>query len=311
MDNVSRRIGATVLILLMACAGSTPPESVENPGGENPGGENPGGETPGTGAAGCTSPRPQWVWCDDFETDRLGSYFEVSTDGGSLARLATVGRGGSFGIRSRFANGQVSAGSLKLAFGRTPDSYFKPVDAGTSDYRDIYWRLFVRNADNWTGGGGDKLTRATIFAGANWSQAMIAHVWSGSGSDRDYLVLDPASGTDTQGALKTTQYNDFANLRWLGAARSETPIFDGARVGEWYCVETHVKLNTAGQSDGAFELWIDGEVEASRTGLNWVGSYSAYGINAIFVESYWNDGSPAMQDRYFDDFVVSTARIGC
>jgi hypothetical protein len=125
------------------------------------------------------------------------------------------------------------------------------------------------------------------------------------------LMLDPASGTDEQGNLQTTQYNDFAHLRWLGAAQGATPLFDAEHVGTWYCVEAHVRLNDAGQSNGVFEFWIDGNLEASRTGLNWVGGYADYGINAILFENFWNSGSPQAQERYFDNIVVSTARIGC
>ena len=72
-----------------------------------------------------------------------------------------------------------------------------------------------------------------------------------------------------------------------------------------------MKLNVAAASDGIFEMWIDGALEAQRTGVNWLGTYSAYGINAVFLENYWNTGSPRRQERYFDNFVVSTQRIGC
>src|SRR5690606_16146937 len=39
--------------------------------------------------------------------------------------------------------------------------------------------------------------------------------------------------------------------------------------------------------------------------------YSAYGINALLLENYWNNGSPRQQERYFDNLVVSTQRVGC
>jgi hypothetical protein len=71
-----------------------------------------------------------------------------------------------------------------------------------------------------------------------------------------------------------------------------------------------MKLNDAGTSNGLIEMWIDGHLEASRTGLNWVGSYSAYGINMVFFENYWNNGSPVAQDRFFDNLVISTRPIG-
>jgi hypothetical protein len=31
----------------------------------------------------------------------------------------------------------------------------------------------------------------------------------------------------------------------------------------------------------------------------------------VFVENFWNAGSPVAQDRYIDNFVVSTQSIGC
>lgn len=261
---------------------------------------------------GCETPDPAWIWCDDFEQNRLAQYFEYQSGGGSFERASGVGVDGSFGMRVHFSAGQVSAGALHLAFGRTPQAYFDPVDAGTANYRDVYWRIYVRHQPGWTGGGGNKLSRATIFAASDsWAQAMIAHVWSGSSSARNFLVLDPASGTDTDGNLRTTTYNDFANLRWLGAQAGATPLFDDAHVGEWYCVEARARLNDPGQSNGVFQLWIDGQLDAERTGLNWVGGFDAYGINAVFFENYWNAGSPQDQERYFDDIVVSTAPIGC
>ena len=72
-----------------------------------------------------------------------------------------------------------------------------------------------------------------------------------------------------------------------------------------------MRLNDAGQSNGVFDLWINGTLEANRSGLNWVGAYSAFGINAVFFENYWNDGAPVEQTRYWDNIVVSTERIGC
>jgi len=250
------------------------------------------------------------IFADDFEQDRTASYFEVDDADGSFVRVPGVGLDGSWGMRARWTAGQVSAGSLKLAFGRTPDRYFRPVDAGTARYRELYWRLFVRNQPGWVGGGGHKLARAIVFATPGWAEAAIGHLWSGS-TDQTRLVLDPASGTDAAGALRTTSYNDFPNLRWLGAGASRTPLFDAAHVGQWHCVEARMELDDAGASNGSFTLWIDGAREVELTGLDWLAGYDDYGINALFVENYWNDGSPAAQERYLDELVVSRAPIGC
>lgn len=260
---------------------------------------------------GCANGQPGWIWCDDFEQDRTAQYFEYDNAGGNFVRAPGMGRNGGTAMHAHYGVGAVSVGSLKLAFGKTPSSTFKPVDAGVANYRELYWRVYFRNEYGWTGGGGGKLTRATVFTAPDWSQAMIAHLWSSDPPDETHLQLDPVRGTDSVGNVLTVGYNDFAHFTWLGAQRSATAFFDSAHVGKWYCVELHLKLNDPGQSNGVYELRVDGNLEASRTGLNFLGSYSTYGINAILLENYWNAGSPVAQDRYLDDFVVSQQPIGC
>lgn len=262
----------------------------------------------------CSAPGPGWLFCDDFESDRLGQYFEYASDSGSFVRARGVGRGGSFGMRAHWEFGQVSAGSLKLAIGATPQRYFRPVDAGTEKYREVYWRVYLRLQPGWVGGGGDKLSRATVFASSTtWAQAMIAHVWSGKSDSPagDYLLVDPVRGTDPRGTVMTTTYNDFSRFFWLGASRGRRPVFADDHIGQWMCIEARVRLNDPGHSNGLINLWVNDTLEAQRLGLNFLGNFTEYGINAVFLENYWNTGSPAAQERYFDNYVVSTQRIGC
>jgi hypothetical protein len=187
------------------------------------------------------------------------------------------------------------------------------VDAGTARYREIYWRHLVKFQAGWVGAGGNKMSRAQVLVNTNWAQAMMAHVWSGVMQEGQpyHLGIVPATGTDESGTVRTTEYNDFAHIRWLGKVWSRTPIFDRMHVGKWYCIEAHARLNDPGRASGVFELWINGGLEARVDGLNWQGAYSEYGINTVFLENYWNDGAPQPQERYFDNFVVSTQRIGC
>jgi hypothetical protein len=262
----------------------------------------------------CAAPRAGWIWCDDFEQDRLSKYFEYDSAGGRFVRTPGVGVAGSFGMRARWESaGRVEAGSLHLAMGKTPQKYVRPVDAGTKLYREVFWRLYLRLQPGWRGGGGDKLSRVMSLASTSWAEAMIAHVWSGTspGPDQEYLALDPASGADPAGTLRTTKYNDFDRLRWLGYTRGKTRVFADTAAGRWYCVESHVRLNDVGESNGVFELWINGTLDAQKTSVNWVGAFTDYGINALFVENYWNAGAVQPEERYIDNVVLSTQRIGC
>ena len=95
-----------------------------------------------TSAAECATPRAGWIFCDDFETNRLASYFEYNTPesvppqcGKRVWRLRRHA--------ATYVTGQAAAGSLALAIGRTPSTYFEPADAGTANYREIYWRFYV------------------------------------------------------------------------------------------------------------------------------------------------------------------------
>lgn len=260
-------------------------------------------------ASECGTPRPGWIWCDDFEQDRLARYSEYEGRD-SFVRTPGVGYGGSAGMRAVFVKDQVGAGVLHVHFGKVPGADFHPMDGGTEVYRDIYWRVFVRYAPNWIGGGAAKMSRAQSMASPRWAQAMIAHVWAPT-EPLEKLALEPASGVGFSGRLLTREYNDFPNLAFGSRAWSDTPLFDGRHVGRWYCIETRARLNDPGRSNGVFELWIDDRHEARLSGLGWIGSFQEYGINAVYLENYWNDGAPQIQSRDFDNFVVSTQRIGC
>ncbi|MHC4396576.1 MAG: hypothetical protein ACYS1A_13065 [Planctomycetota bacterium] len=254
---------------------------------------------------------PEWIFCDDFESDtamvRDGRYFEYSNNGGDFAPIAGVGLDASKGMRVIFQQGEVSAGSLKLGFGRNPNAYMNKGIRSTEDFREVYYRMYLKMQDGWTGSPA-KLSRATCFSSStDWSQAMIAHLWSSG----DYLLVDPVRCVDPVTSLvKCVGYNDFGNMDWIGNLAGVTPIFDSVHDGIWYCVEARVKLNDSGSGNGIQDFWIDGNLEARRAGLNFVASYTDYAINAIFFENYWNSGSPQLQERYFDNIVVSTQPIG-
>lgn len=253
------------------------------------------------------SPDPAVIWCDGFEDADIGpggtvaqNYFDYNDTSGSMARTPAEHAEGSYALGVHWAAGQVSAGSMIRTFGRAG---VRSQGRSTEDFREIYWRIYVKLQDGFQGQP-DKITRATSFANSNWAQGMIAHIWEPNGA---VLQIDPATGIDSSGHLATTQWNDFANLTWLGIKRGPS----GFTPGKWQCMEAHVRLNTPGSSDGVFEYWLDGALQASRTDLNWVGTWTDYGINAVMIENYWGATSPKAQNRYLDALVISSKPIGC
>ncbi len=241
------------------------------------------------------------IWYDDFSSDK--DYME--SRGGLDTEMDFGTKGASLDMG--FNQGDVTGrGDRKVAFGDFPGN--PPMVKKGQQFEEIYWRIYVKHEHGWKGSPA-KMSRATSIVSNNWQQAMIAHLWSGAGNS---LTLDPARGVEGQtDQIKTTKYNDFDNLFWLGnKPASEFKISATEESGYWVLVESRAKLNSPGKSDGINQLWIDGRLEAERENLNFRGSYTTHGINAVFLESYWNSGSTKTQGRWFDNFVISTTAIG-
>lgn len=240
------------------------------------------------------------IWYDDFN----GPPKSYAEGGKSLDESQSYGGEGR-SLKLHYEKGQQGTGGAKVFFGDTPIYSNKAPRAGET-FDDIYWRIYVKHQPGWQGAPA-KMSRATSMASSRWSQAMIAHVWSGAG---DSLTLDPVRAVEN-GQVTTRRYNDFEKMRWLGnRPSSQFPIHATEESGYWVLVESRAKLNTPGKKDGLNQLWIDGRLACERRNLDFRGTYTGHGINAVFLEAYWNDGSPVTQSRWFDNFVIATEPIG-
>jgi hypothetical protein len=241
------------------------------------------------------------IWYDDFKNEK--AYMESS---GEIDYTESFGSN-SGSMKAGFKKGNIDGeGKRDLAFGDFPGE--TNIVSKGKHFDEIYWRIYVKHEYGWEGAPA-KMSRATSIVSEKWQQAMIMHVWSGEANS---ITLDPASGVKGQSdSIITRGYNDFDNLRWLGNKPcSEFQISSKDESGYWVLVEASTKLNTPGKSDGSCKLWIDGRLEAERTKLNFRGRYTKHGINAVFLESYWNRGAIKTEGRWFDNFVVSTKPVG-
>ena len=270
-----------------------------------------GAEVPRMDSVGLLDPQPfasdpAVIWYDNFDSEaNQSTYFEGD---GPLVDKEHIGLAGK-SLECFYAKGDQGKGGRKLAFGDSPIG--QPVKPG-QQFTELYWRMYVKHQKGWTGGAPAKMSRATIINADNWSQAMISHVWGGGRGGS--LSLDPVRGAAGTECI-TTKYNDFDNLvakgKWLqNSPASQFKISATEESGRWVAVEAQAKLNTPGQSDGYNCLWIDGIKQCERTSLDFRASYTAKGINCLFLEAYWNSGSPVDQYRWYDDLVVSTKPIG-
>ncbi|WP_299432950.1 polysaccharide lyase [uncultured Aquimarina sp.] len=87
--------------------------------------------------------------------------------------------------------------------------------------------------------------------------------------------------------------------------------------GQWNHVEMYNKLNTPGQNDGIMRGWLNGDLAINITDN---GDYRQVGeediqLNIIYLSTFFGGSDETFQptkdlEAYFDDFIVSTTRIG-
>lgn len=260
----------------------------------------------------CPDALPQgWIFCEDFESgaDPSSVFFDYVDSEGNFVPSFEGGASGIGAMRAHYREGQEGAGFLSVSFGANPiNTTGRPGQAPDELFDDIYWRFRVKMEDGWPDAGPHNLTQISAFAQSDWGQAMVASI-SSKGDD---VVLEASAASCVQeGQVECTGVDDMESLQPLGNLVGSTPVFSSQRAGIWQCVEARVKLNTPGEVDGVFQLWVDGRLEAASDGIDWRGTWSDFGLNLLSLENLWVGGAPADLDRWFDDLVISTEPIGC
>ena len=251
---------------------------------------------------GCPAELPQnYLWCDDFETDRSAQYGEWASL--TMERTSSAANSGRYALEFPWPADRNETGWLWVFFGRTPlTASIRPDE----DFNEIYWRVYLRHDAAWPGAGGRaEVGNATAFARADWGQAMIADV-----SVTDGVPLSRAfTCVGGAGTIACDQFQDEAELIDLGVSAAPAPALDQAE--RWYCVEAHVRLNTPGSPDGLFEVSVDGRRQILRDDIDWRKTWADYGLNGVRLNGRLVSDPGVPVRRWIDDLVVATAPIGC
>jgi len=218
----------------------------------------------------------EWIWCDGFEaTTPLNSRYEdVSTTG--MARSVSEAIEGNASLQQHYTTGQVNAGWVtKVMPQGFPDHMFyrwyHKFGNGYSSFPPKMARIGYRNRNNWQ----------TVF---------MVHSWiSGNNPDLDVVARNSSQGP------------------WLPVAKSDFDLSQHA--DKWVSYEVEIKVNTPGNTDGLYRLWINDKLMIERTNVDLRGNTSDK-INEVMLDTYWNGGATANLDRYYDNFVISTQKIG-
>ena len=65
--------------------------------------------------------------------------------------------------------------------------------------------------------------------------------------------------------------------------------------GTWNKLKYRLKLNSVGNSDGVFQLWVNDELKCNYSNMNYRGTYSNYGWNHLMMSMHANPSHPQSQ----------------
>jgi hypothetical protein len=224
---------------------------------------------------------PEWIWCDDFEDAKplKEKYQDVSESGFSVTSSEAFE--GTNSLCQHYLPSQVDAGWI-----------IRQNNAGYPEHLFMRW---YHKFENGFSGFPPKMARMRYRNQSDWSSPLEIHTWINTNK----IVAD----------VKATHSKQANSTGWLPIALSNFTFANTANIGRWVCFEMEVQLNTPGQQDGVYRIWADDSMIVERTNVDLRGSES-YLINEVMLDCYWNGGSPKEQNRYYDNFVISTKRIG-
>jgi Polysaccharide lyase 14 len=220
---------------------------------------------------------PEWIWCDSFELDTpLNSRYE-DVRGEGLGRSTADAVDGRASLQQTYTTGQVSAGWV-----------VKVKPEGYPDH--IFYRWYHKFGEGYSSFPPKMARVGYRQRSGTWQEVFRVHSWIAGNNP----TLDVLASNSTQGP-------------WLPVARSTFDL--SLNSGKWNSYEVEVKLNSSGSSDGHYRLWINNDLVVERINVDLRGSTTDK-INEVMLDAYWNGGATANLERFYDNFIISTQKIG-
>ena len=186
-------------------------------------------------------------------------------------------------------------------------------DKQGSEPEEVYFRYYLRLARDWLGAkdGGKLPGLAGTYGKAGWG----GRPWDGSKgwSLRGSFGTTPPTGHRAAGSimLGTYAYHFKSSTYGEGMVWSDGDFAGLIEPDRWYCIEQHLKLNTAGQEDGVLQVWVNDQLALSRTNLR-LRDLPTIRIQEVWMNFYHGGTQPAplAMHAYVDNVVVARRRIG-
>jgi hypothetical protein len=246
----------------------------------------------------CASPKPEWIFCDDFESGNFDKWNLVWTTSDiqlvpppqdSQTLVTPPNRGGNSVARFHYVI--PGSGPEHQDSNRQLELYTTPIHHGF-----VRGYVLIPKNTRLHGASSFPIQRKLIyFKLQDWDTSGLAF----------FLTSEPPSDDLSANYIKL-------RLGYGGGSANEFSIWNMGRmpVGKWVAIQVEFKLNTPGQSDGIFRLWIDNALTYETTSIN-LRKNNTNGINKLQFGDQADriNNDPVDEYRYWDDIVISTTQI--
>jgi len=171
---------------------------------------------------------------------------------------------------------------------------------------EVYFRYYLRLADDWTPKRGGKLPGISgTYGRAGWGGRPVDGTdgWSARG-----LFEGQRSGRTPIGFYcyhvdMKGRYG--SNWKW---DRDDRGLLENNR---WYCIEQYVKLNTPGRADGVLRGWVDERPAFEKSDVR-LRTVDKLKIEAVWINVYLGGSWAAESEHhlYIDEVVISKRPVG-
>jgi len=172
--------------------------------------------------------------------------------------------------------------------------------------QEIYFRYYLRLADDWDPEGGGKLPGISgTYGRAGWGgrQSDGRNGWSARGLFKRQVDGKTPIGyycyhADMKGRYGSVWIWDVGKRGYLENNR-------------WYCIEQYVKMNTPGKNDCILRGWVDGQPAFEKTDVR-MRDVDTLRIEAVWLNVYLGGEWVAKNDHhlYIDDVLIAHEYIG-
>ncbi len=170
---------------------------------------------------------------------------------------------------------------------------------------EIYFRYFIRMADDWSAERGGKLPGiAGTYGTAGWGGRPVHgdDGWSARG-----LFQGVKNGKTPIGFY--CYHMDMKGLYGSGWVWEESG-FEGLEKNRWHAIQQYGKMNDVGKANGILKAWVDGKVVFEKTDIRFR-SDEKLKIENVWINVYLGGKWTAQTEHhlYIDDVAISKTFI--